>query len=65
MRKLEKITRGKNDCNVHISMTVDTELVYEEFVDALVKTSALKSSAKTKPQAFDHLITHYLTKCPS
>ena len=61
MRQLERITRGGNNSKVHVTMTVDLELVYEEFVDALVKAAALKYPSKSKGEALEHLISTHLT----
>eukprot|EP01062_Namystynia_karyoxenos_P059650 TRINITY_DN51080_c0_g1_i1.p1 TRINITY_DN51080_c0_g1~~TRINITY_DN51080_c0_g1_i1.p1 ORF type:complete len:1131 (+),score=232.00 TRINITY_DN51080_c0_g1_i1:87-3395(+) len=43
---LERLARGKGGCNVTRSIVVDRELVYPEFLDALVKVAKVRCADK-------------------
>eukprot|EP01063_Lacrimia_lanifica_P030984 TRINITY_DN5025_c0_g1_i2.p4 TRINITY_DN5025_c0_g1~~TRINITY_DN5025_c0_g1_i2.p4 ORF type:complete len:102 (+),score=39.95 TRINITY_DN5025_c0_g1_i2:195-500(+) len=62
---LDQISRGAHDFNVHTAMTVDQELVYEEFVEALVKVAAIvcpgDAAPLSKSEQLDALVKTHLT----
>ncbi|KAJ9471258.1 Phosphatidylinositol 4-phosphate 5-kinase 8 [Diplonema papillatum] len=62
--KLEKLTRGKNDFKVHCSLTVDQELLYEEFVEAVVRVSIMlrRDSHQSNATAVQNFIQQHLSK---
>eukprot|EP01060_Flectonema_neradi_P011433 TRINITY_DN18504_c0_g1_i1.p1 TRINITY_DN18504_c0_g1~~TRINITY_DN18504_c0_g1_i1.p1 ORF type:complete len:880 (+),score=175.91 TRINITY_DN18504_c0_g1_i1:60-2699(+) len=58
---LSALVCGPNNFNVTYSITVDQDLVFEEFVEALVKVSTLRSDDnKSRADAFEDLVTNHL-----
>ena len=58
---LSALVCGPDNFNVKYSITVDQDLVFEEFIEALVKVAMLREADKTRAEAFEHLITTHLS----